>query len=462
MPIANPAAIKASGGDYTTPQAWEDALVNNEGVLVGECYGEVFARVAFDGVAYNSTNYPHLTAHAGNEHDGRAHEVSAKGNARIEWDSNNTLNILDDYMRVSWLEVKGNGNQDIQSILIRYQASGKSIIFRHCICHNNAASATGGNRGLLLWPTGLAYVYRNIFYGYGSDGVSPWAGEAGCLFACNTIYSCNGANSVSYGGFNTDSANWTIENNACFTNKQYDIRGVAGTLDYNATSDTTGDDEGANGIANLTTANQFVNPTTTWAATDLLHKAGHGMTPGTTFNPATYPEIDVPIQNGATRTAITGTWDIGAGQYVTAGSTSPSTSPSASPSTSESASPSASPSQSPSVSPSISPSASPSLSESASPSTSESASPSISPSVSESASPSISPSISESISPSLSESASPSISASVSPSISPSLSESVSPSASPSATGGPGVELFLLLTTNRYANRMALVGGRLA
>ncbi len=316
MPIANPAAIKASGGDYTTIQAWENALVANEGILVGECYGEVFTRASFDGVAYDATNYPHLRPVAGQEHDGRAHEVSAKGNARLEWTSATALLLWDDYIRCTWLEIKGNGNQDIQATSIRYQAAGKSVYFHHNICHNNAASVTVGNRGLYLSLSGQAYIYRNIFYGFGSDGAQSAAGQAGCLFICNTIYTCNGANDSVYGGLSTSDTDYLIENNACFANNQYDIKGTAGTLDYNATSDGTGDDEGANGIANLITANQFVNPTATWAQTDLLHKVGHGMTPGTTFDPATYPEIDVPIQNGATRTVITGTWDIGAGQYV--------------------------------------------------------------------------------------------------------------------------------------------------
>ncbi len=150
-------------------------------------------------------------------------------------------------------------------------------------------------------------------------GAYLYASSANSVCLCNTFYKNNLDNSVGNGGILTGSTNFLIENNACFDNLQADIYGTAGTLDYNATSDTTGDDEGANGIANLTTANQFVNPTATWTATDLLHKAGHGMTPGTTFDPATYPEINVPIQNGASRTIVSGTWDIGAGQYVAAG-----------------------------------------------------------------------------------------------------------------------------------------------
>ncbi len=135
MPIANPAAIKASGGDYTTIQAWEDALVNNEGILVGECYGEVYAAVGFGGVAFNATNYPYLRPVAGQEHDGRAHEVSAKGNARIESTVATTVIGISyvDYVRIGWLEIKGPGSGNNRAI----NGTGSYNYFHHLIIHDN-------------------------------------------------------------------------------------------------------------------------------------------------------------------------------------------------------------------------------------------------------------------------------------------------------------------------------------
>ena len=82
MPLA--VETLGTGETYTTIQAWEDALANDI-QHTGQCKAEAFANVAFGGVAYTATEYPHLTAVDGAEHDGRAHEVSGAGNARIEW-----------------------------------------------------------------------------------------------------------------------------------------------------------------------------------------------------------------------------------------------------------------------------------------------------------------------------------------------------------------------------------------
>jgi len=319
MPVANPAAIKASGGDYTTIQAWEDAMVNNEGVLVGECYGEAFTLVLFDGVAYDASNYPHLTAHAGNEHDGRAHEVSAAGNARIDWSgADNIVKMYDEYIRLSWLEVKGPGNNNRRLVEVGLVGASTAYV-HHNILHNNHAS-TGIQYGISLGDLDpVPYVYRNIIYGMGRSGVETFAAAAGAVCLCNTIYENNVSETAGRAGILTGDIDFAITNNACFDNPVADIGGTAGTLDYNASADTTADDEGANSIANLTTANQFVAPTTTWASTDLLVKAAADIIgEGTTFSAATYPEIDVSIRNGATRATITGAWDIGADQYEAA------------------------------------------------------------------------------------------------------------------------------------------------
>ncbi len=319
MPVANPAAIKVAGGDFSTIQAWEDALVNNEGVLVGECYGEVFAQVVFNGEAYDSSNYPHLTAHAGNEHDGRAHEVSAAGNARIEVDADTILiNISDNWVRVSWLEIKGPGD-NVQYAVQNNFVDASTIYFRHCIVHNNHAQSVSGRRGFQWSDTSpVIRMYRNIVYGYWQAGVQLGGGSAGSACLCNTFFQNNKVDGAFEAGIKTTDTSYETKDNACFANLDEDIEGTAGTLDYNFTSSAFDvNKNGANGEGSLTTADQFVNPTTTWADTDLLVKAGADLIDeATSFSAVTYPEIDVPIQNGATRNTVAGTWDIGAAEFV--------------------------------------------------------------------------------------------------------------------------------------------------
>lgn len=315
--MPNPTETLGTGETYTTIQAWEDALDNSQ-QHTGECKAEVFSSVLFDGVVNTATEYPHLTAQSGAEHDGRAHEVSAVGNARIEVSGALIVaRIEDGHIRVSWLEIKGPGNNAYAAISLSVTLGVVTGYVRHCIIHNNHASSSTENYG--LYPLGVAanqYFYRNIVYGFGSSGIRLDSGRAGSVALCNTFFSCNSGSSSFHAGLRTVDTDYLIQNNACFDNPNLDIRGTAGTLDYNATSDTTGDDEGANGIANLTTANQFVAPTTTWADTDLLVKEGADIIgEGNSFSAETYLEIDVAIDKGATRATITGNWDIGAAQF---------------------------------------------------------------------------------------------------------------------------------------------------
>lgn len=303
-----------SGETYTTIQAWEDAL-DAAHFHQGECKAEVFSTVIFDGVSYTASNYPHLTAQSGAEHDGRAHEVSAAGNARIEASgASNLVHIYDEYVDVSWLELKGPGANDNTNLLTQTGSGNNQI--HHNIVHNNHANSA--------WDFGIdihsiSDVYRNLIYGFGIDGIHVATADSGNILG-NTIYECNRVNSATFSGLRIQNADCVVTNNAVFDNLLFDIKDTTGILDYNATSDGTGDDEGANGIANLTTTNQFVNATTTWANIDLLLKAGADLIDeGTSFSPATYPEINVSIDKGATRETITETWDIGASELAAAG-----------------------------------------------------------------------------------------------------------------------------------------------
>ena len=107
MPLA--IEVIGTGENYTTIALWEAAL-DNAAQYTGQCKAESFAIATFSGVTYTASNFPHLTSVVGAEHDGRAHEVSGKGNARIESAGgfSFSLSITATYMRTSWLECKGS------------------------------------------------------------------------------------------------------------------------------------------------------------------------------------------------------------------------------------------------------------------------------------------------------------------------------------------------------------------
>lgn len=300
MPLA--VEIIGTGETYTTIQAWEDALDNSQ-QHTGECKAEAFSQVTFAAVAYSAVNYPHLTAVDGAEHDGRAHEVSGAGNARIEFvGATAIIDIRDEYVRVSWLEVKGPGDNNLASIQCQDLATCV-IIIRHCIVHNNGASAGTTQNGIwLLDADATFYVFRNIFYGsVAGIGIRPEALAEASQILLNTVFAHNTSAAAGRAGIRVTAIGAGsvvgVVGNAVLGNGLNDIYDTNGALDYNATSDASGA-EGANRLANLVTADQFVNPTDTWADTDLTIKAGADLIgAGTTFDPATYPEIDVPISD---------------------------------------------------------------------------------------------------------------------------------------------------------------------
>lgn len=316
MPLA--IEIIGTGETFTDIQLWEDAL-DAAHPHRGECKAEVFGKVVFSGVTYDSTNYPLLTSVEGAEHDGRAHEVSGAGNARIESNAAGSIVIYNDpFIRFSWMEVKGPGN-NIGSCVSSF--TGGSGMIHHNILHNNHAGSSNNQRGVFIGTgsDGVHFLYRNISYGHGGNGLTldSTPNAAGSICSFNTIYECVFGNSANDGGIFTQETDFGITANGSFDNLRFDIRGTLGTLDYNATSDASGA-EGANRLANVTTADQFVDATTTFADTDLLLKEGAdliGVGPAA-FSPATYPEIDESIDNRGV--SITGTWDIGAHQFGSA------------------------------------------------------------------------------------------------------------------------------------------------
>lgn len=310
-----------TGQTYTTIAAWETAIpadITADKCYTGQCLGEVFSEtVTIDGHTTDSTHYITLMAKDGNEHDGRAHDVSAVGNARVIKNSGHVVQARDNYCRISWLEAIALAGASHVAATSSVLTAGITYV-HHNILH-------GDSQGLNGWYSGDGgsdvYVYRNIIYGVDEEGLDcSWNANASALLQ-NTIYECNQSNNASYGGLENSGAANLVKGNAVMDNNQADwISSGAGVNDYNCDSDGT-ETEGANTLNNKVSTNQFVNATTTWANTDLLPKAGADiLAAGTSFATGTYPEIDESIDNRGV--SITGTWDIGAGQYVAAGGTS--------------------------------------------------------------------------------------------------------------------------------------------
>jgi hypothetical protein len=322
---------------YDTPQQWWDAQPNDEFTEehIGECLAEEFtAAFDFNGKLTTAAFYGELRAKAGAEHDGRHHGISGLGNARFNTSGTvSSVRLRDNHVRVAWMEVQGPGNNNVPVMAAPdgFVSAGSQFYIHHNILHNDWASTGSDNSGFQSNDADARiYLYRNIFFGVGGTGIRTDSGASGSVIFYNTVYGTNrnftgtdnsrGGIAVGSGG----DTNYAMRYNAAFRNRNADIRLTRGVQNYNYSSDGTADDEGANSVANVDADAQFVSPidvsgaTATWSSLDLLLLSGSTLRgAGVSESNATYPEIDVPINDRSY--TITGTWDIGAAQYIPAG-----------------------------------------------------------------------------------------------------------------------------------------------
>ena len=160
--------------EYTTIAAWEADVDGELDMLEkGECAAEVFdENVTITSSTTTSDYYMWLTSESGAEHDGRADEVSSAGNARIEGDTNlGVIYIYDEYTRVDWLEQYIDTDAAGVAVTVG-SVSACTIYVHHMLAHNNHKSSHAGNWGIYCGDVdAVMYVYRNISYGHGSEGI---------------------------------------------------------------------------------------------------------------------------------------------------------------------------------------------------------------------------------------------------------------------------------------------------
>lgn len=303
-----------TGETYTTIQSWEDSL----GVSllsepeIGECKGENFSESpTFSGPSTSATNYMLLRPVSGYEHDGRANAVSGKGNARITVTGNVTIQTS--YFRMQFMEVLSSGTS-AGDARVRINASAVGVYLDHNIIHNDGGSTNSGNNGILLSDSGCqAYVYRNIIYGMGASGIDISNCTSGTVVYNNTVFDCNTGSNASEGGIRCADSDCTLKNNVAVGNDTADFVISAGTVDYNASSDSSA--TGTNSVTSVDLGH-FRNATTTYASTDLRRGAFNGdvLTDAALYITAVSlsSTFDIDIEGEET----VGDWDLGADNFT--------------------------------------------------------------------------------------------------------------------------------------------------
>lgn len=286
--------VKTSGGDYTSLSAWEAGeqgdLVTADEIRQAECYAMAdTTAVIIDGSTTDATRYlrvytPTAERHAGAWNTGKYYLEVSTGVGITVTDANvylEGLQILTNGTRAATVGGADNDNQRISDCIFR-----------------------GGTQPTVyLDGSADKYIWNCIIYGGTEQGLR--------VFVAVKIYSCT----IIGGTYGLDSTFASpIVKNCYASGATAAYEGGTPALTTCASSDATG----SAGLQNIAyDTNNFTNVT---AGSENLHiPSGSALKDvGTDTSGDAAPMNFTTDIDGDTRT---GTWDIGADEYVTAGGT---------------------------------------------------------------------------------------------------------------------------------------------
>lgn len=315
-------SIGTTGRDYSTITAWEADL--DSGVLyssgddaVGECYNDS----AFDeSVTINGGGTVGLTSVTLSVAAGERHDGTAGTGARIVRSNVDTTLMMIDrgnstITQVDWLEfdqsaVTGN----ISRCCMAADRVGTHV-YRRCIAHGKHSNRIA--RGFESDGDDIQ-VLNCIAYDFESAGESDNVAAGVKCIRSNATHNVTVHNIVTAGG---TGACYGIDTPTCSNCASTDVSGgTSGTIacfnsatqSHNASSDATA--SGTGSLTNIVTADQYVS--TVVGSEDLHLKTGSDcIDVGMDLSASGVSGITEDI-DGVTRT---GTWDIGADEFVSAG-----------------------------------------------------------------------------------------------------------------------------------------------
>jgi len=265
-----------TGGDYSTPQAWEDAcpsnLVTDDKVWRGECKNQTFTGgVTFSGVTTDATRYIELTTEAGASF--RDHADAATNPLRLDTTKGATLEItsggnsvvaiLAANVRISKLQLLKSGGWDH---LMYSSSAGPSWTMENCILENKV-----GGCGYHETSAGNHYI-RNCIFIQDTSGndFNIYFRNAGDYYLYNCVF-VRPSNRTPYNkAIFADWANVYCYNTAAFGYLGFAQAWTDGT--YNACDYAIS--FGSNNLGPLTYADQFENTSSASGTHDFRLKAG--------------------------------------------------------------------------------------------------------------------------------------------------------------------------------------------
>lgn len=297
--------IKSAGGDYTTVAAWEAGnqgdLVTADEVRVGEIYDvNTTAALTVDGSTTDATRYMHLTVNSAYRHAG----VWDTGKQNFQVSSTDaTVIVADDYFHASYLQLRNthatNGGSGIRfsntgGVVEQLVIRGTAGALNHGVEVSNTAGANFTVRN-----TNVSGCHNGLLFGTGTG---------------TTVQSCTSVANRGRGVSSSLNAALAITNLYAGgnTGDDYNEGGTVGWSSWTGTTCMCQDAITETGLTNsiaYSTAN-FTNVTA--GSEDLHLVTGSALIDaGTDLSGSFTVDID-----GVTRT---GTWDVGADEYVAGG-----------------------------------------------------------------------------------------------------------------------------------------------
>jgi hypothetical protein len=320
-------AIRASGAtspapDYNDLSTWEadndgdDLVTEGAGNCVADCYddwsGGLNNLVDVKGWTVDADNHAVITVHEGERHEGKRRGLdSAVGFYMAPSSGTYAIQCTTEYTEISWIMVKGDAGGMSNGCFFLYNTStaGQQVI-HHCLAYDCTTSSNiilrvqyGTNNSVLS--------YRNILYQDSDSSANMYA------------YYSSGSSAVVLNCYNcvakTACLAFYPANDGAVLNC-YNCVGVVSTYgfssrcggDYNADdrSNESYQAPGANSIHNITPADEFVSLT---AGSEDFHLKSTSNLIDKGYNYGSPYNVDI---DGAT---VSGTWDIGADEYVATG-----------------------------------------------------------------------------------------------------------------------------------------------
>jgi hypothetical protein len=299
--------IKSSGGDYTSLTNWESGEQCNLiglGLSIADCYASMTTddRVEVCAWTTTSSDYAKITVHEGERHPGYWDSDKAR---LVPTSDGAVVSLRDSYHRCEWLQLKPCGASGCSAGLWAGEYSCRTS---YCLIDGHESTYAEG-----ILNYGLDCIhYRHIIWGcrrFFSGGIRA--------FVTCTVNNCTFYNNSQ--GLNDEGGKITVTNTISVSNN-YDFNGTFAGGDYNLESDASG----APGTNSIHSANVYDEATApgsdetcvifkeTAAGSEDFRLAGHEYCDAIDNGTNLGSPYDVDIEGES----VTGTWDIGADEYI--------------------------------------------------------------------------------------------------------------------------------------------------